>query len=96
MSELDVFTPGERAIVFHEINDERDRQDAKWGDQSGNKDSVWSTVLTEEVGEAAQEVLRYEFQEGEARTKAFFNLRKELIQCAAVCVAWVESLDKRL
>lgn len=46
---------------------------------SGN----WAAVLAEEVGEALREV-------GKDRDA----LRKELIQVAAVCVAWVEAMDQ--
>jgi NTP pyrophosphatase (non-canonical NTP hydrolase) len=81
--------------ICWDIYEERLRQDKKWGDQSGNKDSVWSTVLTEEVGEAAQEVLRYEYGTDINKSIALSNLRAELIQVAAVAVAWVEALDKR-
>lgn len=81
-------TPIEK--VFVDIVYERARQDAKWGDQSGNLNVVWSTVLTEEVGEAAKAVLQLDFEHGGTREE----LREELIQCAAVAVAWIEALDK--
>ena len=45
-------------------------------------------VLAEEFGEVAREVC--ESLEG----KPTPNLRTELIQVAAVCVAWVEGLDR--
>ena len=52
-------------------------------------------VLTEEVGEAATEVQRlYESQGRVLQTmKARMQLRAELIQVAAVAVAWAESLE---
>lgn len=56
------------------------------------------TVLSEEVGEAAREVMeaiiagdKGDGPEQVARVKA---LRKELVQVAAVCVAWCEAIDK--
>jgi len=45
-------------------------------------------VLMEEVGEVATEV--YEFSVGRRVDK--YELRKELLQTAAVCVAWLEAL----
>ncbi len=44
----------------------------------------WLPVLVEEVGEVARALNDNE---------SLGNLRKELIQCAAMCVAWVEALD---
>jgi NTP pyrophosphatase (non-canonical NTP hydrolase) len=49
-------------------------------------------VLGEEVGEVARCVLE---MSGKANDKHNRDLRKELIQVAAVCVAWAESLAAR-
>lgn len=76
--------------IWQDIADERDRQDAKWGDQSGNDNFVWTAVLAEEVGEAAQAALQVSFGGGQPG-----HLRDELVQTAAVCVAWIEAIDKR-
>ena len=43
---------------------------------------TWRHVLAEEVAEA--------FNESDP-----VALRSELVQCAAVCVAWIEDLDRR-
>jgi NTP pyrophosphatase (non-canonical NTP hydrolase) len=80
-----------RNFIYGNIESERFRQDKKWGDQSGNANVVWSTVLTEEVGEAAKAVLELDFGHG----GTWEELREELIQSAAVCVAWIEAIDKR-
>jgi len=45
--------------------------------------SMKFTVLGEEFGEVARAVCEQDWK----------NLREELIQTAAVCVAWVEALD---
>ncbi|GAB2732583.1 hypothetical protein [Streptomyces bullii] len=93
--------------VLREVLAERARQDAKFGEQNhhdgtGNKEQqaaaesarrwcqdafasgygTWSDVLAEEVAEANAE-----------RDPA--RLRAELVQVAAVAVAWVEALDRR-
>ena len=77
-------------LIFKEIVYERSRQDTKWGDQSQNANVVWSTVLTEEVGEAAKATLQLDFEHG----GTVQELYDELIQIAAVTVAWMEALKK--
>lgn len=64
---------------------ERARQDAKWGVQN-HSSFKWLTILTEELGEAAQEIL-----EDDEPAK----LRHELVQVAAVALAFIECLDKQ-
>lgn len=86
---------------------ERARQDARWGEEnhpdhpvtdewaelvamleSTARESMkagpvtWAAILAEEVGEALQE-------DDPAK------LRAELVQVAAVAVAWVEAIDRR-
>ena len=75
------------ATVLWAITDERDRQDNIWGQQDGD-DKTWLPILAEEFGEVARAMLQ---QDGEASG----NLREELVQVAAVCVAWVEAIDRR-
>lgn len=83
-----------RVDALDDINDERDRQDAKWGVQN-HPASVWLTVLTEEVGELAEAVL---VVRGEPRdltmSQAIADMRKEAVQSAAVAMAFVEWIDR--
>jgi hypothetical protein len=91
-----------------EIEEERLRQDAKWGEQNhpsrfpgctpligtadhvralcdlrfANKCGSWADIACEELAEACDET-------DEAR------VREELVQLAAVCVAWIECIDRR-
>lgn len=58
---------------------ERLRQDAKWGEQNHNA-GKWSLILMEELGEVAKSQL-----EGDRA-----NYLTELVQAAAVLVAWLE------
>lgn len=77
-----------RERVFAAVHAERERQTEKWGDQWGAGNTPPETklaILMEEVGEVAKEVL----EGGEQHP----SLREELVQCAAVCTAWLESLD---
>lgn len=93
--------------VINEVLAERERQDAKWGEQNhpdgtgqphaahkpyrARRDcenafaagrGTWRHILVEEVAEAEAE-------------SDVFRLREELIQVAAVAVAWVEAIDRR-
>jgi NTP pyrophosphatase (non-canonical NTP hydrolase) len=71
---------------------ERERQDAKWCrgyDEAGNL--IWAddetsaekklTILMEEVGEVARAILE----------RDPYNLREELVQVAAVAIAWLQA-----
>lgn len=71
--------------IFSEIRKERQRQDERW--PPGHDDNTWAIILTEEVGEAAREVLCG------GRVARAYELRQELIQVAAVAVAWLEDID---
>jgi len=111
----DVFTDYVRIGVFTEIRNERNRQEqlrlqgkflstcATRGEHQMTEPQCMA-VLSEEIGEAAKEVVEIIIAEARlhisndetwhqriaARKKA---LRKELIQCAAVIVGWIERLD---
>lgn len=76
--------------IVQQILDERARQDAKWGEQNHN-DYRYLAILTEEIGELAQAALEDEFGGKHAGT-----LRDELIQAAAVALAWLECIDRRV
>lgn len=92
--------------VLGDVADERYRQDKKWGVQSHpdgtgvgmlaelgaeleaaarhalSESPTYAAILAEEVGEA--------LQEGDPA-----KLREELVQVAAVAVAWVQLIDRR-
>lgn len=72
--------------VLGEVWAERQRQDDKWGQQNHNA-FVWTTILTEEVGEVAKEALEDDTQKK--------KMRAELLQVAAVAVAAVECIDRK-
>jgi NTP pyrophosphatase (non-canonical NTP hydrolase) len=95
--------------VLDDVGDEREAQHDKFGEQNppdgtdngtlstrradqaraqcqaafAKGEGTWTHILVEEVYEALAEVDSTE-------------LRKELVQVAAVAVAWVEALDRRL
>lgn len=70
--------------ILEEIKQERERQEAKWGEQN-HEPLLWNAILGEEFGEVSKSIL-------ERDTK---NYREELIQVAAVAVAAIECLDRQ-
>ncbi len=78
-----------RSTIYSEIDDERDAQDAKWGNQHHSM-PVWSAILTEECGEVAEAALRVAFH---GEDDHLSHLREELIQVAAVAVQMIEKID---
>lgn len=73
-----------RLSILNSIVDERVRQDEKWGDQSEHPATFWYAVLGEEVGEVANAILHEDAG----------AVKKELIQVAAVAVAWLEAMER--
>ena len=65
---------------------EREKQDQKWGADRALTYYQWLPILAEEVGEVARAMLEREPNE---------RLREELVQVAAVAVAWMEAIDQR-
>ena len=71
---------------------EREKQDAKWGEQN-HSPIEWVSILTEEVGEVAKAALESHFKH-KNKDHSYTEYRKELIQVAAVAIAMIESLDR--
>lgn len=69
--------------VKADLEMERMRQDAKWGEQNHHPDH-WRVILGEELGEMDKENLE---RNGD-------RYREELVQVAAVAVAMLESYDR--
>ncbi len=72
-----------RDILFAQIDMERSKQDKKWGEQN-HSPLKWLAILVEEVGEVAQAILQ-------GNRLACYQ---ELIQCAAVIIAWIECEER--
>ena len=81
--------------IYGRLLDERAKQDAKWGEQN-HDDYVWLAILSEEVGEAAQAILKCndpnDAPPGVWQEK---DIELELIQSAAVILAWLEARERR-
>lgn len=74
--------------ILQLIKNERIAQNEKWGKLHHSKDNhfVAMSVLSEEVGEVARAILEKDLK----------NLEEELIQVAAVCVKWLQSLENNM
>lgn len=86
-----------RKVICEDILEERQRQETlkargkfqyTCADQEMS-DSDRLAVLVEEIGEVARAVLEEQKLAHENQVKG--GLREELIQVAAVCMAWIES-----
>lgn len=75
--------------ILREVLSERVGQDAKWGAQVHDF-TMWMTILVEEVSEACHATLRNRFC---ADGGSFADIRRELVQVAAVAVAAIEQID---
>lgn len=78
------------AAVLYRVAAERERQNVKWNRTPGvwpDDTGVKLAVLTEEVGEVARCLLE---------RGALSDLKAELVQVAAVAVAWAEAIDTAL
>lgn len=98
MSEFDPFNPFddqsmEQIRALQDVARERARQDEKWGEQN-HTHPHWATILGEEYGEACKEVNEIATFDSSEFLVNREPLREELIQVAAVAVAWVEYLDR--
>lgn len=93
-------------LVLAEVEDERAKQDAKWGEQN-HPDGTSAEfieraliakkrndILAQEDGLAWRDILYEEVCEAFAEEDPE-RLRAELVQVAAVAVAWVEAIDRR-
>lgn len=90
---------GSTGAVLAEVRAERQRQDARWGQQD-HAPEVWLMVLAEEVGEANQAAFETLFPRFDKRAsgrgpRRLADYRQELVQVAAVAVAAIESLDRQ-
>jgi hypothetical protein len=97
-----------QTLILSQVADERDRQDAKFGDQTTLPNGTGGVIaerqrdlLVEACNYATRtgklswaHILREEVAEALAETD-IPHLRRELIQVAAVAVAWIEAIDGR-
>jgi hypothetical protein len=96
-----------RYDILAAISDERDAQDAKWGEQNhpdgtGGRDAAVMAAALRTQCDARHRQGRGTFADilAEEVAEAFAEedpgkLRTELVQVAAVAAAWVEAIDRR-
>jgi NTP pyrophosphatase (non-canonical NTP hydrolase) len=84
------------AAVLQDVAAERAAQVEKWGTQRHSWPE-WMSILTEEVGEAAQAANKAHWTVPDYREsirKQVQALREELVQIAAVAVQIIEHIDE--
>jgi hypothetical protein len=80
--------------VLLEVEDERRRQDVKWGQQN-HSPLEWLAVLVEEIAEAQKPANHLHWHpDTEQRLMALCDYREEMVQIAAVAAAAIESIDR--
>lgn len=85
----------EQQHAISEIISERNRQDAKWGQQN-HYPQFWTGILGEEFGELCEAVNETVFDNGKnAKPKGGYeNMRKEAVHVAAVAIGFLECLER--
>lgn len=96
-----------REAVLEEVRCERRTQDVKWGEQNhpdgtgGEWEVLKANMARDACNQAARlgeltyrHILREEVYEAFAESDPA-KLRTELVQVAAVAVAWIEAIDRR-
>lgn len=78
----------DRSAIYRDIDDERSRQEDKFGSQM-HPWPTWAAILAEEAGEVAEACLQAHWNED----GGLAHLREELVQVAAVAVQMLEKLD---
>lgn len=78
--------------VIKDVISERDRQDAKWGEQN-HFPQFWSGILGEEYGELCEAINETVFNNGSDKG-GYDNMRKEAIHVAAVAIGFLECLER--
>ena len=92
--------------VLGEVGSERQRQDSKWGEQNhpDGRQAPKAVVdaarlVTDNRTEAKvvtwRDILNEEVVEAYGAIGDDTHLREELVQVAAVAVAWIEAIDRR-
>ena len=91
---MDKQIPNTRVSALMIVNNERTRQDIKWGTQN-HEPAVWTVILGEEFGEFCEAVNETIFCYGDnakPEKGGYENMIEELTHVAAVAVGAIECL----
>ncbi len=82
--------------IYLEVMAEQINQTAKFGQQN-HAPFTYLSILTEEVGEAAQAANdAYDFNDDKFTVRKLKKYRAELVQVAAVAISMIETLDRQV
>lgn len=79
--------------VLADISDERERQDALFGQQNHHP-AYWLALIGKQTGQLGQAVVNREWASLENRDRMTAKVREEAVQVAAVAVAMIEAIDR--
>ena len=79
--------------TIEDILKESVRQNEKFGWNRNHHPAEWLMILGEEVGEVNEEGINYTFNPDRLKPMNLLDMRKELVQVAAVAMAFIEDLD---
>lgn len=85
-----VFFESSLKKYLEKITKERENQNQKWGEQNHHP-LQWLSIIGEEYGEMCKKANEFGFN---SDPQQLINLKKEAIQCAACCLAMIESIDR--
>lgn len=75
------------------IEVERERQDSIPGNTNNHSDSVWIALIVKQMGQALEASQKYLNSNTRQSSMAYrFEHKKQVIQCTALMVAWLEDL----
>lgn len=80
--------------VLELIRIERAKQDIKWGEQN-HTDLYWLAIVAEEFGELSKAIVEMYADNAHREKDWTEEIILEAIQTAAVCVVWVETIQRR-
>jgi NTP pyrophosphatase (non-canonical NTP hydrolase) len=83
-----------RDDIYGLIDEERARQNEKWGFAHPVSNPVWVMVMAEELGEVARAAHDMKYAIPIKRGLYWEKLRAELVQVAACAVWWLEELGE--
>ena len=86
---MSLLHPKATASVLEDVREERGAQDNRWGQQD-HTPARWLIRIVAAFSAAARAGLELDVRPGISTD----DLRRELIQVAAVAVAWVEAIDR--